>query len=124
MPFTVYYFFVMSISLMKQTFIKLKHILAFAFIFTTLFISGVSPSCANTALKITDIVFDNSDNLVLIKSSGKINTNKVETQEDINYTYNEIKKGFLKEPERAFVDISIATLAGCSKNYVLKYSIF
>ena len=124
MPFTVYYFFVMSISLMKQTFIKLKHILAFAFIFTTLFISGVSPSCANTALKITDIVFDNSDNLVLIKSSGKINTNKVETQEDINYTYNEIKKGFLKEPERAYVDISNATLAGGSKNYELKNSIF
>ena len=124
MPFTVYYFFVMSISLMKQTFIKLKHILAFAFIFTTLFISGVSPSCANTALKITDIVFDNSDNLVLRKSSGKINTNKVETQEDINYTYNEIKKGFLKEPERAYVDISNATLAGGSKNYELKNSIF
>ena len=124
MPFTVYYFFVMSISLMKQTFINLKHILAFAFIFTTLFISGVSPSCANTALKITDIVFDNSDNLVLIKSSGKINTNKVETQEDINYTYNEIKKGFLKEPERAYVDISNATLAGGSKNYELKNSIF
>ncbi len=123
MAFTVYYFFVMPDNHMK-TYSKFKHIFAAAFLFIAILFNAALSSYADTSLKIKGLIFDNSDNFVLINSTGKINTTKSQSVEDINYTYNEISKGFLKEPERAYVDISNATLIGGSKNYELKNSIF
>ncbi len=45
-------------------------------------------------------------------------------EEKIDPTVNTITKGFLKEPDRAYIDITNATLSGSSKNYELKNSIF
>mgnify|MGYP001059893403 CR=1 FL=1 len=123
MAFTVYYFFVMPDNHMK-TYSKFKHIFAAAFLFIAILFNAALSSYADTSLKIKGLIFDNSDNFVLINSTGKINTTRSQSVEDINYTYNEISKGFLKEPERAYVDISNATLIGGSKNYELKNSIF
>ena len=107
-----------------KTYSKFKHIFAAAFLFIAILFNAALSSYADTSLKIKGLIFDNSDNFVLINSTGKINTTKSQSVEDINYTYNEISKGFLKEPERAYVDISNATLIGGSKNYELKNSIF
>lgn len=80
-------------------------------------------------IKITDLKFDNSDNLVLINSQGHINLppdTAEETPEQTNdniQIHNYITKGFLKDPARAYVDITNAVLAGSSKNYELKNSI-
>lgn len=123
MLFTVYYFFVMPDNLMKR-YSKLKYIFAAAFLFITLMFNAALSSYADTSLKITGLIFDNSDNIVLVNSTGKINSTKSQSVEDINYSYNEISKGFLKDPNRAYVDISNATLIGGSKNYELKNSIF
>ncbi len=105
-------------------YIKFKNIFAAAFLFVSLLLNALLPSFADTSLKITGLTFDNSDNVVLVNSTGKINTTKNESAEDINYTYNEISKGFLKDPNRAYVDITNATLTSGTRNYELKNSIF
>ncbi len=127
MPFTVYYFFVMPNNNNMDntiTYIKFKNIFAAAFLFISLLLNALLPSFADSSLKITGLTFDNSDNVVFVNSTGKVNATKSESPEDINYAYNEISKGFLKDPNRAYVDISNATLVGGSKNYELKNSIF
>lgn len=113
----------MSIASMK-TFLKVKNILAAALILFILIFNAALCSYADTSLKIKGLIFDNSDNIVLVNSTGKINTTKSQNTEDINYTCNEITKGFLKDPNRAYVDITNATLTGGSKNYELKNSVF
>lgn len=53
--------------------------------------------------------------------------NKEETaqnEEKIDYSQNIITKGFLKEPDRAYIDITNAVLSGSAKSYELKNSIF
>lgn len=80
-------------------------------------------------IKIIDLKFDNSDNLVLINSQGQINLPPDKTEETSNeetdgiQIHNYITKGFLKDPARAYVDITNAILAGSSKNYELKNSV-
>jgi len=85
---------------------------------------------ASTPLKIKDLKFDNSDNLIFVESDGVINLKK-ESPADSNgleakiSDFNEIKKGFLKEPNRAYVDIfNAAVEGGATRNYEVKNSIF
>jgi len=96
-----------------------KALIFFAIIFNAL----ICPSFADE-IKITDLKFDNSDNIVLINSTGVIDNNKTNADGSINYGFNEIKSGFLTDPNRAYVDISNAKLAGPKKTYELKNSIF
>lgn len=123
----------MPINFLKHTF---KHFLTLILLITIVAPFSVQKAFANTPLKITDLKFDNSDNVVLIMSQGEIKhpsaipIPKTENQENaseetkIDTTpYNEITKGFLREPSRAYVDITNAVLQGASKNYELKNSI-
>ena len=63
-------------------------------------------------VKINSLVFDNSDNLIYINSTGVI---------DENVTFS---KGYLKEPDRIYLDINNAILTTPQKNYNAKYSDF
>ena len=123
------------------TFNHIKHMIkkSYKFLSSLLFIaalllvfaSNINAAQAASSLKIKDLKFDNSDNLILIESDGVINLKKtaetIETSapEEKIINHNEIKKGFLKEPNRAYVDIFNATVeGGATKNYELKNSIF
>lgn len=79
-------------------------------------------------IKINGLKFDNSDNLIFIQSNGVINLKKETAQdtaeEDKISSCIEIKKGFLKEPNRAYVDIFNAKLTSGTKTYELKNSVF
>ena len=116
---------------------NLRHTLKAFFLISALFLNILSAN-ADVPLKIKGLEFDNSDNIILIKSEGKIsleadyikteNAEKTEettqNKQQETFAYNKITKGFLKEPSRAYVDIANATLQGASKNYELKNSIF
>ncbi len=80
-------------------------------------------------IKIKDLKFDNSDNVVFVESDGLIDLKKPiapenEAEEEKITGFNKIKKGFLKEPNRAYVDIYNASMDGATRNYELKNSIF
>ncbi len=125
---------------------NLKHTLTAFLVIWALFFNILSAK-ADVPLKIKGLEFDNSDNIILIKSEGKISldASSIKTQTSASQTtenkegekqnnakdempeeiaYNKITKGFLKEPNRAYVDIANATLSGASKNYELKNSVF
>lgn len=100
----------------------------FGAIFLLALIFSVNASFAGE-IKIKDLKFDNSDNVVLVESDGIINLKKPAAsesgiEEEKITGFNEIKKGFLKEPNRAYVDIYNASINGGTKNYELKNSIF
>lgn len=122
------------------TFNHIKHIYKKSYKFLTsllfmaaillVFASNINAAQAASSLKIKDLKFDNSDNLILIESDGAVSLKKPPeiqdntTPEEKIINHNEIKKGFLKEPNRAYVDIFNATIMGGTKNYELKNSIF
>ena len=64
---------------------------------------------ADAALKINDLIFDNSDNMILFKSSGTIEQTG-------------ITKGVLSNPSRVFFDIPDAVLTTPQKTWNLKNS--
>lgn len=112
-----------------------KSILTVSLIMAFVFLNCafMSPCQAETLagpLKIEGLKFDNSDNLVIIESEGEIllpSLTSITPQNGtsaVDNSYNEITKGFLKEPSRHYVDITNAILAGAAKNYELKNSIF
>lgn len=120
-----------AINHIKHIFIKYLKALTnplFGAIFFLTLIFSVNVSFANE-IKIKDLKFDNSDNLVLIESDGVINLKKTasdenQAEEEKIAGFNEIKKGFLKEPNRAYVDIFNAVMDGATRNYELKNSAF
>lgn len=98
-----------------------KFILAFLMFFAFTYCAQAAP-----VIKITGLEFDNSDNLVIIKSVGKIFPKTMQTPEDndksVRTPENVITKCFLGSPDRVFVDISNAILTGNQKIYTLKNS--
>lgn len=90
-----------------------KIIFAAALIIFGMLISITSAFCA--PIKIHNLIFDNSDNIVLIKSTGEI---KAQNALDIPL----IKKGVLNAPERVYFDITDAILTCPSKTWNVKNS--
>ncbi len=88
----------------------------------------VSTFCAQAApvIKITGLEFDNSDNVVIVQSIGKIFPKTMQTPEDNDKSArapeNVITKCFLNNPDRVFVDITNAVLAGNAKTYTFRNS--
>lgn len=99
----------------------IKFILALIIFFAGTFCVQAAP-----VIKITGLEFDNSDNIVVIKSVGKIFPKTMQTPEDndksVRTPENVITKCFLDNPDRVFVDITNAVLAGNAKTYTLKNS--
>ncbi len=77
---------------------------------------------ADAAIKINDFVFDNSDNMVLIKST--YSPSLVPTDGSVAYKTEDvtITKGTLLNPNRVFFDISGATLTTPQKTWNFKNS--
>ena len=69
-----------------------------------------APKKTSDAVKINNIVFDNADNIIFLQTTGIIN-------ENITFT-----KGYLKQPDRIYIDINNAILTTPKKNYQAKYS--
>ena len=92
-----------------------KLILAFLMFFALTFCAQAAP-----VVKITGLEFDNSDNLVIIKSVGKIFPKTMQTPEDndksVRTPENVITKCFLDSPDRVFVDITNTVLMGNQKS--------
>ncbi len=84
-----------------------RAILIFAFIFFAIF-----QKVSAEPLKINELVFDNSDNIIFLKTKGEIEGNV------------EIKKSFLKNPDRVYIDISNSVLTIPKKSYTAKHSVF
>ena len=81
------------------------------FITFIIFFFLASVSCfASEPLKINELVFDNSDNIIFINSKGITNEE------------NSIIKGYLKDPDRVYIDINNAILTTPKKIYEAKYS--
>ncbi len=99
----------------------IKLILIFLVFFAVAFSVQAAP-----VVKITGLEFDNSDNIVIINSVGKIFPKTMQTPEDndksIRTPENVITKCFLDNPDRVFVDISNAVLTGNQRTYTLKNS--
>ena len=99
----------------------IKFILVFLMFFTVTFCAEAAP-----VVKITGLEFDNSDNIVIINSIGKIFPKTQQTPEDndksIRTPENVITKCFLGNPDRVFIDITNAILTGNQTTYVLKNS--
>ncbi len=112
------------ISHIYKKFHKVLNLFLIAAIMVSVFILSTNTAFADNSIRIDGLKFDNSDNIVLIESSGNINLKKDTTPEEEISICNDIKKGFLKEPDRAYIDIFNATLNGSSKTYELKNSIF
>lgn len=98
-----------------------KLILAFLMFFALTFCAQAAP-----VVKITGLEFDNSDNLVIIESVGKIFPKTMQTPEDndksVRTPENVITKCFLDSPDRVFVDITNTVLMGNQRTYTLKNS--
>lgn len=81
---------------------------------------------AAPVIKINGLEFDNSGNVVIVNSLGKVFPSSMQTPEDNDKSdkipKNLITKGILTNPDRIFVDISNAVLSGTSRTYVLKNS--
>ena len=79
---------------------------------------------AAPVIKINGLEFDNSGNVVIVNSLGKVFPSSMQTPEDNSdkIPKNLITKGILTNPDRIFVDISNAVLSGTSRTYVLKNS--
>ncbi|HIS54463.1 TPA: hypothetical protein IAA82_05875, partial [Candidatus Galligastranaerophilus gallistercoris] len=56
------------------------------------------PKKTSDAVKINNIVFDNADNIIFLQTTGIVN-------ENITFT-----KGYLKQPDRIYIDINNAIL--------------
>ena len=104
-----------------QSFIK--KFLTGVFATLVVFLSG---NTADAAIKIKDVVFDNSDNLILFTTSGYLQTSQVPISNLVSQggvqlvsqsTYNPIKKGVLTEPLRVYFDIEGATLSMSNKTW-------
>ena len=99
----------------------IKFILALILFFCATFSTQAAP-----VIKITGLEFDNSDNMVIIQSVGTIFPKTQQTPEDNEKSArtpeNVITKCFLTNPDRVFVDITNAVLAGNAKTYNLKNS--
>ncbi|MBR1977438.1 N-acetylmuramoyl-L-alanine amidase, partial [bacterium] len=104
-----------------QSFIK--KFLTGVFATLVVFLSG---NTADAAIKIKDVVFDNSDNLILFTTSGYLQTSQVPISNLVSQggvqlvsqsTYNPIKKGVLTEPLRVYFDIEGATLSMPNKTW-------
>ncbi len=89
--------------------IKIFRKLIFFFIF---FILTVQNAFGYEPVKINNLVFDNSDGVIYVNSSGTID-------EGVSFT-----KGYLKDPDRIYVDINNAILTTGKKAYTAKYSSF
>lgn len=88
-------------------------------IFAALMIFGMligTTSAFCTPIKIHNLIFDNSDNIILIKSTGEI---KTQNTQDVTPL---IKKGVLSAPERVYFDITDAILTCPSKTWNVKNS--
>lgn len=92
----------------------------------TIFFAGLLSVNAAPVIKITGLEFDNSDNIVVVKSIGKIYPKTMETPEDNDKSdrspQNVITRGHLSNPDRIFVDISNAILTDGARTYVMKNS--
>ena len=99
----------------------IKFLLTVFLFFTVAFAAQAAP-----VIKITGLEFDNSDNIVIINSIGQIFPKIMQTPEDndksIRTPENIITKSFLGNPDRVFVDITNAVLAGNQRTYTLKNS--
>lgn len=69
-------------------------------------------SYAFEPIKINNLIFDNSDSIIYIDSKGAIDENTT------------VQKGFLKEPDRIYLDINNAILTTPKKTYLSKNSVF
>ena len=108
-----------------QSFIKKFLIGVFALF--TLFLSG---NTAEAAIKIKDVVFDNSDNIILFTTTGYLQTTQTPISSLVSQggvqlvpqtSYNPIKKGVLKEPLRVYFDSEGATLAMPNKTWSIPW---
>lgn len=108
-----------------QSFIKKFLIGVFALF--ALFLSG---NTAEAAIKIKDVVFDNSDNIILFTTTGYLQTTQTPISSLVSQggvqlvpqtSYNPIKKGVLKEPLRVYFDIEGATLAMPNKTWSIPW---
>ena len=99
----------------------IKFVLAIFTFFTVTFCAEAAP-----VVKITGLEFDNSDNIVVVESIGKIFPKTQQTPEDndksLRTPENVITKCFLEDPDRVFIDITNAVLAGNQRTYTLKNS--
>lgn len=99
----------------------IKFLLTAFLFFTVAFTVQAAP-----VVKITGLEFDNSDNIVIINSIGQIFPKIMQTPEDndksLRTPENIITKSFLDNPDRVFVDITNAVLAGNQRTYTLKNS--
>ena len=89
----------------------MKSFIGKIFIFLFFILISVSAYAAEP-VKINGLVFDNSDKLIYINLTGTI---------DENVTFS---KGYLKEPDRIYLDINNTILTTPKKNYNAKYSDF
>ena len=99
----------------------IKFLLTVFLFFTVAFAAQAAP-----VIKITGLGFDNSDNIVIINSIGQVFPKIMQTPEDndksVRTPENIITKSFLDNPDRVFVDITNAILAGNQRTYTLKNS--
>ncbi len=99
----------------------IKFLLTVFLFFTVAFAAQAAP-----VIKITGLGFDNSDNIVIINSIGQVFPKIMQTPEDndksVRTPENIITKSFLDNPDRVFVDITNAVLAGNQRTYTLKNS--
>ena len=108
-----------------QGFIKkcLTGVFAFLVVFLT-------QNTASAAIKIKDVIFDNSDNLILFVTSGYLQTTQTPISSLVSQggvqlvpqsAYNPIKKGVLTEPLRVYFDIEGATLSMPNKTWSIPW---
>ncbi len=95
-----------------------------------IFIVFLTQNTAYSAIKIKDVAFDNSDNLILFTTTGYLSSSQVPisnlvsqggTQLVTATSYNPIKKGVLYEPLRVYFDIEGATLSMPNKTWEIPW---
>ena len=90
----------------------MKHCVQKFLIFLFVFILNITGAYAADSIKINEVLFDNSDSIIFLNTKGELD----ET--------NTITKGFLKDPDRVYIDINNAILTTPKKSYDAKYSDF
>lgn len=90
----------------------MRHYIQKFIILIIIFLSSLSGVFAAEPIKINELLFDNSDSIIYIKSTGKID-------DSVTFT-----KGYLKDPDRIYLDINNSILTTPKKSYDAKYSVF
>ncbi len=91
-------------------YVIMRNFIRYFILILTIFLTSFMPCLSIENLKIENLMFDNADGIIFVETKGEINE------------LNTIKKGYLKEPDRIYIDIENSILTTPKKEYIQKYS--